>query len=543
MPQLFNGNKFSTFAANITLIFCLLAPADALAITYTFTGTGNWNVAGNWDANGIPPSTLPSGSTIIIAPSGTCQLTTDLTIEGGGTFTINAGKQFHAGVFDLTNSGTFNMLGTYNSGAGSNLTNTSTGLITKGFHISVNGTFNNAGTIQDNGGNLTVTGTGNINTGNIYRYGSNEFTIFNGAAFVNSGLIEIHSPSSITSYGTFTNNGTLQCNWFTNGDVGINDPGVFINNGTLMGTGTFEQVGSSTFTNNGSGIIAPGFSPGTLTVEGSASLGSGTYRCEINGTVQGSTYDRIAFTGTATIGSSKLEIVFGYTPTVGATFDIITASSVSGTYSFPANVTFSGGGVLDISLSYPGGNTVRVTVTSALPVELVSFTAKEQDHKVLLNWATASELKNRGFEVQRSGDGKNWDALGFLSGNGTATDAHHYAYLDEKPLPNVNYYRLRQMDFDDKFEFSPIRSVEIKGHSPGDWKVYPNPSHGSFFVETLGEEGVLTLIAPDGKQVLNTMISNENNITSIETTNLPPGLYWLRLKTLTDLFTTKIVVE
>ena len=99
------------------------------------------------------------------------------------------------------------------------------------------------------------------------------------------------------------------------------------------------------------------------------------------------------------------------------------------------------------------------------------------------------------------------------------------------------------MDFDDKFEFSPVRSVEMQEHGAGDWKVYPNPSHGSFFVETGKKEGMLTLISPDGKQVLAQEISTSSNTTTVETANLPPGLYWLRLRTLNDTFTQKIIVK
>jgi len=514
-----------------------------MAITYTFTGQGFWNVPGNWDAFGIPPNPLPNGDAIIISKTGgdQCWLTTNLTFAQGSTFTVNLNVDLIVGAFDLTNSGTINIYGMINSDPGFVFTNNSTGLIATNSAVFVNGILNNAGNIQINDGSWFLGGNGHINTGTIELNGNSNLNI-DGGGFDNSGLLKINSSASITNGGTFTNNLTVQVDGtFGNGDFFY--PGIFINNLTLKGTGTFRHE-DGTFTNNTTGIIAPGASPGRLTVEGDVSLGSGTYHCEINGTGQGTTYDWLAINGRATIGgSSKLNIVFGYNPTVGATFNILTASPVSGTFSFPANVSFSGGGVQSISLSYPGGNTVRVTVESLLPVELISFTAKEQQNKVLLDWSTASEQNNRGFEVQRSGDGTNWETLDFLTGNGTATDAHHYVYLDEKPLPKVNYYRLRQMDFDDKFEFSPIRSVEIKGNGPGDWKVYPNPSHGSFFVETLGEEGVVTLIAPDGKQLLSTVISNENKTTTIATADLPPGLYWLRLRTATGLFTKKIMIE
>jgi hypothetical protein len=474
-------------------------------------------------------------------------MTTDLTFSLGSTFTINAGVDFYAGNFDLTNSGTFNMFGTINSGLGFDFTNTSTGLMNKNGLMFVNGVFNNAGIIQDNGGDIRINGTGNINTGTIYRNGGERIDIGSGEAFNNSGLIVTVSFGSIRNLGTFTNNGTLQVGGFSNGSMGFG-VGNFINNGTLQGTGTFSHLSGGNFTNNGTGIIAPGDSPGKLTINGSVSLGSGTYQCEINGTGQGSSYDWLDFIGTATIGgSSKLNIVFGYTPIVGTTFDILTATTVSGTFSFPANVMFSGGGVGAISLSYPSNNKVRVTIESLLPVELVSFTAKEQQNKVLLDWSTASEQNNRGFEVQRSGDGTNWETLDFLTGNGTATDAHHYVYLDEKPLPNVNYYRLRQMDFDGKTQYSPTVAVKLKQTGSG-LRLYPNPASGAvnlaFESDQIGE-ATLTLYGLTGEPLLTNQLplNGHKAHSKIELSGLPSGVYLLELRAGNDRWQERLLVE
>lgn len=189
-------------------------------------------------------------------------------------------------------------------------------------------------------------------------------------------------------------------------------------------------------------------------------------------------------------------------------------------------------------------NFVKLTFATALPVSLVKFVATPTEAKhVQLDWVTESEQNSEWFAVERSADGANFVEIGRLPAAGNATEERRYSFLDEHPLPGTSYYRLRQMDFDGKFEFSPIRSADIGAHGAGNWKVYPNPSHGSFFVETLGNEGIITLISLDGKQVLAQEISPENNTTTVDTAKLPPGLYWLRLRTLNDTFTQKIVVE
>jgi len=70
--------------------------------------------------------------------------------------------------------------------------------------------------------------------------------------------------------------------------------------------------------------------------------------------------------------------------------------------------------------------------SSTLPVELVSFAAYESVPGVFLEWTTASELDNEGFEVQKSEDGVNISTIGFVSGNGTTSEEKHYEYLDHE---------------------------------------------------------------------------------------------------------------
>ena len=114
-----------------------------------------------------------------------------------------------------------------------------------------------------------------------------------------------------------------------------------------------------------------------------------------------------------------------------------------------------------------------------LPVDLISFNAREENGKVLLDWQTASELNNDFFEVQRSEDGENWMVIGEVEGNGTINEVIEYDYTDTRPLFGSSYYRLRQVDFDGQFEYSPVQGVNIQ-HSGRSLEVtlYPNPTTG-----------------------------------------------------------------
>jgi hypothetical protein len=123
-----------------------------------------------------------------------------------------------------------------------------------------------------------------------------------------------------------------------------------------------------------------------------------------------------------------------------------------------------------------------------LPVELVSFTAEVSGNNVTLNWSTASEVNNKGFEIQRLQDYPNgtlrdkitrlqdWKVIRFVEGHGTTTETKFYSFTDEN-LPPGNYqYRLKQIDFDGTFEYSDIIEAEVL--TPGKFALYqnyPNP--------------------------------------------------------------------
>jgi len=117
---------------------------------------------------------------------------------------------------------------------------------------------------------------------------------------------------------------------------------------------------------------------------------------------------------------------------------------------------------------------ITIEVLSALPVELTSFTAKAQNQETILSWTTASELNNRGFEIQRSGNAKDWKKIAWVAGAETSELAQQYTYVDRNPETGINYYRLKQIDLDEQFEYSNLVSVEFR--EKGNLILIPNPS-------------------------------------------------------------------
>ena len=118
--------------------------------------------------------------------------------------------------------------------------------------------------------------------------------------------------------------------------------------------------------------------------------------------------------------------------------------------------------------------------TSPLPIELQAFDAIIQGKQVVLSWSTSSELNNDFFTLQRSADAEQWEEVSIVKGAGTSKTQRDYQIIDNQPLPDVSYYRLKQTDFDGKYEFSKIVSVKFEGVQ--DLVVSPNPSAGVFTI-------------------------------------------------------------
>ncbi|MEP1096565.1 MAG: T9SS type A sorting domain-containing protein [Cyclobacteriaceae bacterium] len=114
---------------------------------------------------------------------------------------------------------------------------------------------------------------------------------------------------------------------------------------------------------------------------------------------------------------------------------------------------------------------------SVLPVELIYFSGEALDNEVNLSWATATELNNDRFEIEHSLDGITFEKISEVAGNGTTSNEIEYAFTDSKPAFGVNYYRLKQVDYDGAFEYSNIvRIVNDFVRKEISVTTYPNPT-------------------------------------------------------------------
>ena len=124
-----------------------------------------------------------------------------------------------------------------------------------------------------------------------------------------------------------------------------------------------------------------------------------------------------------------------------------------------------------------------ITIDAVVPVELTSFAANVGNGNVTLNWTTATETNNSGFDVERSSDNINFNQIAFVNGHGSTTEPQSYAFIDNSITGGNYYYRLKQVDFDGSFEYTEVLEVNIRPETYSLSQNYPNPFNPSTVIQ------------------------------------------------------------
>lgn len=143
-----------------------------------------------------------------------------------------------------------------------------------------------------------------------------------------------------------------------------------------------------------------------------------------------------------------------------------------------------------------------------LPVRLVSFEGKSESNQTKLTWKTSSESSNKGFEIERSADARSFQKIGFADGNGDTKEINTYHFTDLNPLVR-GYYRLKQLDYDGKFEYSKI--IEVKGDG-ANVKVYPNPAGEYLTISGISQKQPFSIVDRNGRAVLKGLVKEKDQI-------------------------------
>jgi hypothetical protein len=187
----------------------------------------------------------------------------------------------------------------------------------------------------------------------------------------------------------------------------------------------------------------------------------------------------------------------------------------------------------DCSSSFIGNYRIddfQLIANQVLPISLLSFTATPRDGNTDLLWATATETNNAYFSLERSADGVHFDEITQVPGAGNSAATNNYAYTDRSPINGVSYYRLRQVDFDGAYSFSPVRRV-VFGEANG-VRLQPVPATETLQVlldKTTEEDINWSVFDQSGRLVLDGQAAEETQQFDVDVQNLPQGMYLLRL--------------
>ncbi|MFT4023377.1 MAG: T9SS type A sorting domain-containing protein [Flavihumibacter sp.] len=167
---------------------------------------------------------------------------------------------------------------------------------------------------------------------------------------------------------------------------------------------------------------------------------------------------------------------------------------------------------------------LSLTSYNLLPVKLISFTAiLSAQGSSALKWETSQETNNAGFYIERSASRSNWETIGFASPATNNALKHQYQFTDAHPLRGINYYRLKQVDLDGKYEYSGIINVKYQYSKRA--SVFPNPASDILSVVTGENKFSVQVINMNGNVVAR--FTNQKNL---QIQQLPAGLYYLRLE-------------
>ncbi len=289
----------------------------------------------------------------------------------------------------------------------------------------------------------------------------------------------------------------------------------------------FDVRGDLNITNTGKLTIQNG---GTVTIRVTGTLNN-------SGTINnnGNLINRNSFTNSGTINNNN-----NGTITNGGRGTIDNGSN--GTINNLGSITNNGAITIE-----PGNFTGNSpTGMGNLPIELLSFDPYKVGNTVVVKWITASEKENAYMEVQRSRDGIHFISIHHEKGHGTTSQQQTYEWTDEAPMQGVNYYRLKQVDFDSNATVHEIRSVDFDGKtSNSSLHLYPTEVQNQLTVvldaPVQDDQSALLIVDMLGRIVQQHKLSRDAVQQDVQVGNLPSGQYFITLQSGKTLQTARFV--
>lgn len=240
----------------------------------------------------------------------------------------------------------------------------------------------------------------------------------------------------------------------------------------------------------------------------------------------------------ATIEHMSITFTIG-SPTVIPGIGSLTINT-DGSYTYVPNATFVGTIPVVYTMCDDGTPMVcdeatlyltTLDIGTPLPVTMLYFDVYKRENIALLSWATASEHNSKGFDIERSGDGRTWNQVAYLasqSEDGNSRQVLNYTYIDGKPLAGINYYRLKQTDYDGRYEYSVVRHVLFDNAT--EVTVHPNPAKGYIVINGLHKGELIRLYNDVGSLVKEIKVTD--NVEHLSLEGMREGVYYIRISTL-----------
>jgi hypothetical protein len=210
---------------------------------------------------------------------------------------------------------------------------------------------------------------------------------------------------------------------------------------------------------------------------------------------------------------------FTFNPEIGACIDASATTDGSGTW---------------------GNASVFTNCSScsiALPIELLSFNVSLENNIVKTFWTTVSEINSDYYTLEKSRDAINWVKFSEQTGAGNSNSILNYSDIDNNPFQGISYYRLKQTDFDGQFEYSKVRSVNIKSKGDSRIKIFPNPTESQITIAgnkyELDYVKIYNTLGQDVTRFTYQINSDKSKLT-IDLSELSEGMYYVKTKTTTN---------
>lgn len=184
-----------------------------------------------------------------------------------------------------------------------------------------------------------------------------------------------------------------------------------------------------------------------------------------------------------------------------------------------------------------------------IPVNFLYFNAQKQGQTTSqLNWKTAQENNSHFFDVERSIDAVNFVYIGRVAAAGNSQVPVEYYFTDNHPESGLNYYRLKQVDLDGHFTYTPSRLVRFDEMNAGLVKYFPNPTNGILNIElaaSMKNEAKVVNITNAGGVVLNQLRPgiNTNQFLQVDLSRYPKGVYFIQVKTESVNSTQRVILQ